>query len=106
MDYTRIRDLFKKESISDTQAEIVSCVNSSMNKMSDEEFNLICSYVESCWYAMDNSYFQLLTDIICDLYQNLEYGYRDEEKDKVLTLEDLKNKEKIDMVLDLFYDRY
>lgn len=104
MDYTKIRDLLNERRIKDIDVEIVSCVNSSVEGITDEEYELICSYTYGCWSMMNNTYIQLLTDIICDLYQDLGYGYRDE--DKFLSFVDLKNGDKKELVLDLFYINY
>lgn len=106
MNYSNIRDLAKKHEISDIELEIVSCVNSSSWQLSDEDFELICEYVKSVWHDVDKTYIQLISDIVCDLYQDLEYGFRDEEDERFLTKEDLKYGAKKDMVIDLFYDRY
>lgn len=101
MEYSKIRDLFKEKGIKDIEAEIVSCVNSSSYKLNDEEFDLICSYTRGCWNDLEKTYIQLLTDIICDLYQDLEYGYKNDEH--FLTLEDIKEGDKKEMVIDIFY---
>lgn len=107
MNYSEIRKLAKSNNIYDIDLEIVSCVNSSSWKLSDEEYELICKYVWNVWDNVDKTYIQLISDIVCDLYQdNLGYGYRDEEDEKYLTKEDLINREKLDMVIDLFYDKY
>ena len=107
MDYVEIRDLVSKNNISEIDIEIVSCVNSSSYNLNDEEYYLVCRYVYNVWTYLDKTYIQLLSDIVCDLYQdNLDYGYRDEEDDKYLTLDDLKECEKINMVINMFYDKY
>lgn len=107
MNYVEIRNLFDERKIDDIDADIVCCVRAASFNLSDEEFTLVCAYTRTCWDEVDRSYTQLIADIVCDLYQdNLEYGYRSEDRDLILTREDIENKEKIDMVLDLFYERY
>ena len=106
MNYIEIKELAKKYDIKDIELEIVSCVNSSSWKLSDEDYEMICEYVNLIWNKVDKTYIQLISDIVCDLYQDLEYGFRDEEDEIFLTKEDLKYGAKQDMVIDLFYDRY
>ena len=106
MNYSEIRDLVGKYNINDIDLEIVSCVNSSCRELSTIDFELICEYVKLIWDNVDKTYIQLISDIVCDLYQDLEYGFRDEEDERFLTKEDLKYGAKKDMVIDLFYDRY
>ena len=101
MNYVEIRNLFDEKEIDDIDADIVCCVRAASFNLSDE------AYTRTWWDEVDTGYTQLIADIVCDLYQdNLEYGYRSEARDLILTREDIKNKEKIDMVLDLFYERY
>lgn len=107
MNYIEIRNLLKKHSIELVDLDIVSCVMASSYNLSDEEFNLICDYVYRVWDNVDKTYTQLISDVVCDLYQdNLGYGYRNEEDERFLTRQDLKTFEKLDVVIDLFYDRY
>lgn len=106
MKYNEIKKLAKEHKISDIELEVVSCVNSSSLQLNDEEYDLVCNYVVEVWYKLDKTYIQLISDIVCDLYQNLDYGFRDRENGIFLTLGDLKYGAKKDIVIDLFYDRY
>ena len=125
MNYSDILKKFKENNINDIDAEIVSCVNASLSKpVNDEEFNLLCSFTKSVWDKAEKGYTQLIADIVVDLYQDCEYGYRDENSTtdvwayseephfvpvtRILTLDDLKeqNHLKRDMVIDIFCNRY
>lgn len=106
MKYSKIEKFFKANGIWMLDADIVSCVSAASYHLDDEEFDLICSYVKRCWNKTNKSYTQLLADIVCDLYENCEYGYRDANNNIFLTKEDLKDKTKIEMVIDIFNEKY
>ena len=108
MKYNEIKKLAKEHNISDIDLEIVSCVNSSSGKLSDEDFDLICEYVKCVWQKVDSTYIQLISDIMCDLYEDLDYGYREYggNEELILTKEDLKYCSKIYEVRDIYYDRF
>lgn len=103
--FSDIRELAIKNKISDIDLEIVSCVNSASYNLSDNEFNLICDYVKQVWFKLDSTYLQLLADIVCDLYQGLDYGYRNGYEIR-LTKNDLVKLEKMNKVVDIYYDKY
>ena len=102
MDFARIREDIK--TYDNLDLDIISCVNAASYKLSDREYNLVCSYVYKIWYNIEKTYTQLIADIVCDLYQDLGYNYRDEEN--FLTLEDLEEGNKQEMVIKKFYDKY
>lgn len=109
MKYAEVKNLFKEKGINDLTADIVSCVSAASWNLSDEDFDLVCSYTNRVLDNVDKGYTQLIADIVCDLYQDLDYGYRkdeDEDEETFLTREDLKDHNKIDMVVDMFYDKY
>lgn len=106
MKYKDIKDLVIKNRISDIDLEIVSCVNSTSDYLSENEYNSICEYIKQVWYRLNSTYIQLLADIVCDLYQNLQYGYHDLDTGKYLTKTDLIRFNKIDIVMNIYYDKY
>lgn len=102
--YLEMRDTIKEKEFDLTQVEIVSCVMCSCDTLTDEEFELICEYVRRVYDRLDYTYIQLVSDIVCDLYKDLDYGYRDRKSGNYLTKRDLSLSSKTSMVLDLFYN--
>ena len=121
-EYNKIKRVFKKEGINSLKAEIVSCVSCSCagEKVSDDTFNTICEFTEYCYNHIDKTYIQLLTDIICDLLLNFDWGYRNLKKSyydgynngiehkRYLTKKEMKEESRLarDMVIEIFYDKY
>ena len=106
MNYSEIRDLVNLYGIEDIKLEIVSCVNSSCRELSTIDFELVCKYVFKVWERLDITYIQLVSDIVCDMYASLGYGFRDDEDDRFLTKEDLVDFRNIELVISIFNDRY
>lgn len=102
--YVEIKNIIKDRGFELIDVEIVSCVMSSCETLTDDEFKLVCNYVEAIWQRLDYTYIQLISDIVCDLYKDLEYNFRDRKDGKYLTKTDLKKLNKTSMVLDLFYN--
>ena len=105
--YNEIRKLFEANKVAEISAIITSCVKlSADDSTSDEEFELLCSFTCSCFDRIDSGYIQLIADIVCDLYQDLGYGYRDKSNDMYITKKQLetRNTNAIDKVVDIFFD--
>lgn len=120
--YNSILKVLKDNNIRNIEVDIVNCVDSSISKtVSEEEFEALCTFTKYIWDKAEKGYTQLIADIVVDLYQDCDYGYRNEEKEitkgydddkitfkQILTLEDLKECDyrKREMVLDIFYNKY
>lgn len=105
MKYIEIKKLLEQNNIKEIDTDIVVSVKSALydDKISDELFNEICSYTRAVWDKVDKGYTQLVADIVCDCLQDCGYGYRSKLK---LTKRDLQQFNKIDKVVDIFYDKY
>lgn len=101
--YVDIKNIIKERGFELVDVEIVSCVMSSCETLTDDEFKLVCNYVDAIWQHIDYTYIQLISDIVCDLYKNLDYNFRNHKDGKYLTKRDLKKLNKVSMVVDLFY---
>ena len=102
MSYSNILKQLKEKELLGIQVDIVLAVNSSLcDEVSDEEFDLLCKTVYSCWSKGCCDYIQLISDVVVDLYQDIGCGYRNEEKGLVLTKKDLEEllPETVDMIL-------
>ena len=81
--YSQIKNELQKLDLLETvRTEIVVCVWNSLNEnVKNNIFELLCGAVFSCWDKSENNLnIQLTADIVVDLYQNCEYGYRNPEK--------------------------
>ena len=91
MSYSNILKQLKEKDLLGVNVDIVLAVNSSLcDDVSDEEFNLLCKTVYSCWSKGLCDYIQLISDVVVDLYQDIGCGYRNEEIGLVLTKKDLE----------------
>lgn len=110
--YSRVIETLEREGIDYTMAAVAIPVYWATDRPSDDEFNLLCLYVDRAMEDVDKSYYQLMADIVCDLYLDCGYGYRDVDSGLFLTKEDLQEvedtrwNEKLDMVINMFYERY
>ena len=101
MCYSNILKQLKEKELLSVHVDIVLAVNSSLcDDVSDEEFDLLCKTVYSCW-SKGCDYIQLISDVVVDLYQDIGCGYRNEEKGLILTKKDLEEllPETIEMLL-------
>lgn len=102
MSYSNILKQLKEKELLGVNVDIVLAVNSSLcDDVTDEEFDLLCKTVYSCWSKGCCDYIQLISDVVVDLYQDIGCGYRNEERGFVLTKKDLEEllPETVDMIL-------
>ena len=102
MCYSNILKQLKEKELLGVNVDIVLAVNSSLcNDVSDEEFDLLCNTVYSCWSRGCCDYIQLISDVVVDLYQDIGCGYRNEENGLVLKKKDLEElrPETVEMIL-------
>lgn len=102
MSYSNILKQLKEKDLLGVNVDIVLAVNSSLcDDVSDEEFDLLCKTVYSCWSRGCCDHIQLIANLVVDLYQNIGCGYRNEEKGLILTKKDLEELrvETVDMLL-------
>ena len=108
MNYSDILKELKERGLYNISVDMVIAVANSLEfdsleyDVSDEEFDLLCKTVYSCWSKGCCDYIQLISDVVVDLYQDIGCGYRNEEKGLILTKKDLEEllPETVDMILD------
>lgn len=109
MKFSEIKKLLVDNNIEDIDCEIVVCVRAAApSEISDEEFDLLCDFVYYVWNDVEKGYTQLIADIVVDLYCDEDYGYRNEERGRTLSKEQLKecDYDTRIMVQDIFFDAY
>ncbi len=109
MKYNEIRNAFKEMRVQAIDVDIALSVDCALGHFTtNEEFNLLCNMVYHIWDTVDKGYTQLIADIVVDLYCDEDYGYRDEEKGRVLTKQQLEEDDydTRNMIIEIFYDRY
>ena len=84
--------------------EIIAVVDSQGIIATAAEYDLICKYILSMWIYIDYVYvdLNLIASIVCDLYQNVYAGFK--SVDNYLTIDDLKDLEKKDLVASIYID--
>lgn len=105
MTYTEIRHLLIANNLDcSIDLDIASCVSNCVGlNVDDNTFRLLCSYVRHIFDNVEKTYTQLIADIVCDCYAELEYEYRFKCK---LTKKDLEEYNHDDKIIEIYLDRY
>lgn len=106
MKYNEIKKIIQNNNISlidlDISTSVLACVGND-KRITDEIFDLLCSYTRKVWGSVDKGYTQLVADIVVDCYIDNSYGYHTYCK---LTKKDLKEHNKLDKIIDIFCSNY
>lgn len=106
--YSKIYNKLKRNNLISVQTEVAICVNASLPKeVSPSTFNLLCGYTKYIW---DKESFdmniQVIADIVCDLYLDCGWGYRNRKKHRILKRKDLKELNNRDLIGDIYCERF
>lgn len=124
--FSDIKDLLEEKGLSKNDVDAVICVRSALygTDYTIEEFELLCSAVIDVAEHIELCCTQEIADVVCDLYKDLGFGFRDEEYEgtygdtwnygydnrilltRTLTMEQLKDLDYRvrDMILDIVYE--
>ena len=82
MRYSNILKLLQNNNINFVDSETTSCVASAcfLTPLSDEEFDMLCDFTRYCFDDSELDCMQSFANVVCDMYQNLEYGFYNPEK--------------------------
>ena len=108
-EFVKIRKILKANNLEPTRTlDIVLATECALAKscttVEDDEFGLICEYVDEVYEMADSYDVQLMADIVVDcIWHKIEY-YQCDDID--LTSKEIANKERIDEVVEAYSDRY
>lgn len=107
MNYLEIKKLIKDNGLElSISLDIASCVcaATSDNEINDDEFVMLCNYVRNIWDDVEKAYTQLIADVVVDCFRHC-FDYW-QCRDINLSYDDLKHLNKIDDVINAYYNKY
>lgn len=106
MTYLDIKKILEENNIDASIAvDIVSAVQCSLpQKVEDDLFVALCEYVRYIWDNVERAYTQLIADVVIDCYFHCYNYYCCDNIN--LTIDDLKNKNKTDAVIEAYCIKY
>lgn len=108
-EFVKIRKVLKANNLEPTRTlDIVLATECALAKscttVEDDEFGLICEYIDEAYEMADAYDIQLMADIVVDcIWHKIGYYQCD---DINLTSEEITNKERIDEIVEAYGDRH